>query len=180
MIAEDLKQDFDDRTLEHFPMLYNYALTLTREEDRAKDLVQETFIRAHCNYNLFRSGTNFKAWLFTILRNLFITQYRQMIRECSLEVLIEEELIQDHDEIQETGCFYYPSAETVVIIKVDIEQAFQDLPEKLKEVVVLRYWEGLNYMEISKMLDCPLGTVMSRQWTARNRLRRILRDYKLP
>ncbi len=180
MIAEDQKQNFDDRTLEHFPMLYNYALTLTREKDQADDLVQETYLRACCNYNLFKSGTNFKAWLFTILRNLFFNQYRQMVRECSLEVLIEEEAIQDYDEIQETGRFYFPSAEGIVILKVDIEQAFYDLPEKLKEVIYLKHWKGLDYSEISKMLACPLGTVMSRQWTARNRLRKILQDYKPP
>lgn len=180
MIVEDLKQDFEDQTLEHLTMLYNYALALTKEEDQAEDLVQETFLRARCNYNLFKSGTNFKAWLFAILKNLFINRYRRMTRECSLEALIEEESVQNQDQIQKIDRLYFPSAGAVIIMKVDIEQAFYDLPQKLKEVIVLRHWEGLNYNEISKMLGCPLGTVMSRQWTARNRLRRILRDYKPP
>jgi RNA polymerase sigma-70 factor (ECF subfamily) len=180
VIVEDFKQDFEVQTLNHLAMLYNYALALTREEDQAEDLVQETFLRAHCNYNRFKSGTNFKAWLFTILRNLFFNQYRQMVKECSLEVLIEEESIQNQDEMQEMDRLFFPSAEALMIMKVDIEEAFYDLPEKLKEVIVLKHWGGLNYSEISKMLGCPLGTVMSRQWTARNRLRRILRDYKPP
>ena len=174
---ELLRQDFETLTMQYVDSLYHFALLLTHERDFAEDLVQETYLRAFRFYNRYECGTNYKAWLFTMMRNIFINMFHQRAREVSLSDL-------EMDEAKENG--YEPPNGTFSptrsilekgIFRADLERALNCLPAQLKEVIVLKDIEGFDYKEISKILGCPLGTVMSRLWRSRNSLKKTLKDY---
>jgi RNA polymerase sigma-70 factor (ECF subfamily) len=172
-----LRQQFETMTLQYLDSLYNFALLLTRERDRAEDLVQETYLRAYRFYDRYQCGTNYKAWLFTMLRNIFINGFHQRAREVSLSDM-------DNMEDSSTGSYEAPgalfSSRSMLekgIFRVDIEKALNDLPDRLKTVIVLKDVEGFDYKEISKILGCPVGTVMSRLWRSRSFLKKTLKDY---
>jgi RNA polymerase sigma-70 factor (ECF subfamily) len=175
-----LRQQFERMTLQYLDSLYNFALLLTREKDRAEDLVQETYLRAYRFYDRYVCGTNYKAWLFTMMRNIFINGFHQRAREVSLSDMDDME-----DSSTDSHQYHAPvealfSSHSMLekgIFRVDIEKALNDLPDRLKAVIVLKDIEGFDYKEISKILGCPVGTVMSRLWRSRNFLKKTLRDY---
>jgi len=170
-----LRQDFETMTLQYVDSLYHFALLLTRERDYAEDLVQETYLRAYRFCDRYECGTNYKAWLFTMMRNIFINKFHQRAREISLSEM---------DEVKEDG-YESPngtlsSARSILekgIFRADIEKALNCLPAQLKAVIVLKDIEGFDYKEIAKILGCPVGTVMSRLWRSRNFLKKTLKDY---
>ncbi|MCI0528528.1 MAG: sigma-70 family RNA polymerase sigma factor [Nitrospira sp.] len=174
---EVLRQQFETMTLQYLDSLYNFALLLTRERDRAEDLVQETYLRAYRFYDRYVCGTNYKAWLFTMMRNIFINGVHQRSREVSLSDMDEMESSTDSYEAPADALFTNRSMLEKGIFRVDIEKALNDLPDRLKAVIVLKDIEGFDYKEISKILECPVGTVMSRLWRSRNFLKKTLRDY---
>jgi RNA polymerase sigma-70 factor (ECF subfamily) len=154
--------------------LYNAALRLTHNRAEAEDIVQETFLRAFRGFAGFTPGTNCRAWLFTILRNIFLNRCRidgREIPEANAEKLEpmeggppglgwrienpEEELFQS-------------------VLHGDVERALKDLPLPFREAVILADLEGLSYREIADVLGCPIGTVMSRLSRGRGLLRRML------
>jgi len=173
-----LRQDFETLTLKYLDSLYHFALILTRERDRAEDLVQETYLRAYRFYNRYECGTNYRAWLFTMMRNIFINEFHQRAKEISLSDMdgVEE----GSEDIYESPNDTFFSGRSMLekgIFRVDIEKALNNLPERLKAVVVLKDIEGFDYKEIAKILGCPVGTVMSRLWRSRNFLKKTLKDY---
>lgn len=171
-------QEFEDLTIHYLDSLYCFALNLSGEKDQAEDLVQDTYLRAYRFYDLYDPGTNYKAWLFTILRNIFINRYHERAREIfisHLYVLAEEE-----NEIYEPPdgpSFTVRSEMEKGIFRADVEKALAALPERFRLVIVLKHIEGFNYKEISQILGCPMGTVMSRLSRGRFLLKRILTDY---
>jgi RNA polymerase sigma-70 factor (ECF subfamily) len=157
--------------LESINGLYSYALILTRNHAEAEDLVQETYLRAIQAMGRLRTGSNMKGWLFTILRNVWFNQLRKW-RNGPPMIGIE---VGDGtaDSIAEPS----KDLHDLYVSKVEAEQvraAIQALPIHFREIILLREYEDLSYQEIASVLDCPVGTVMSRLGRARAKLRMLL------
>jgi RNA polymerase sigma-70 factor (ECF subfamily) len=162
----------DDATgTKHIAGLYSYAMILSRNHTEAEDLVQETYVRATRAAGGLRIDSNLKTWLFTILRNVWFTQLRRRrVRPQFIEIDGDEKTANLIAEASRNPLELYAA-------KVEHEQlreAVQNLPAKLREVVLLREFEELSYQEVARILDCPVGTVMSRLVRARARLRTAL------
>ncbi len=172
-----VREDFETLTLKYMDSLYYFALTLTRDKEYAEDLVQETYLRAHRFYHQYQNGTNYKAWLFTLMRNIFINDYHKRAKEISLSDLDTEDEKEVSYEPLNGALFSFDTTLGKGIFAADIENALNELPQRLKTVVILKDVVGLDYKEISRVLDCPVGTVMSRLWRSRNFLKKRLKDY---
>ena len=162
--------DFEQMVLPHRDALYGHALALTRNADEAEDLVQETTLRALRGFDSFRSEGPIRAWLLTILRNLFINSYRttrRTPRAVSLDALENPDPVLPIE----------PGPERMVFSRLENEalgRAVAALPADYRDVLVMSDMRGLSYQEISELLDLPIGTVRSRLSRARNRVRRSL------
>jgi len=163
--------DFHQQALEHLDALYNFAMYLTRNPPEADDLVQETYLRAFRFAHRFQAGTHLRAWLFQILRNTFLTFYR--IRE--REAAVAEDGVPDWD----VPMFHDAPDETVGALEAhtDLERAMRRLPEEFRTVLLLAEVEGFPLDEVARVMACPVGTVKSRIFRAKERLRALLRDY---
>jgi RNA polymerase sigma-70 factor (ECF subfamily) len=170
---------FEDACLEYLDPLYAAALRLTRSAPDAEELVQNTFLRAFRFARKFEWGTNLKAWLFRIQTNAFINEYRHRGRERRyLERTATEPI---YDEVFDREAKEYASNPEShafsTFFKKDLDRALEDLPDDFRIVVVLADLEGFSYKEIAQMIDCPIGTVMSRLHRGRRLLQRELVDY---
>lgn len=162
--------------LVHLDSLYHIALRLTRNRAEADDVVQETCLRAFRGFERFDPGTNCRAWLFTILRNVFLNRVRSHGRE----VLETEIGSLDAVEVAiDTGVKRSSPEENFLqsVLHGDVDRAIKILPLMFREAVVLVDIEGLSYREAAEVLGCPIGTVMSRLYRGRALLRRSLRHY---
>ncbi len=163
------------------PQLYGAAVRLTRNPADAEDLVQETFLKAYRAYATFEEGTNLKAWLYRILTNTFINNYRRDTRRPQETDLGElEDLYLFRRLARETSPTSSGSAEDQLLeglIEEDIKQAIESLPENFRMVVLLADLEGFSYKEIADILDIPIGTVMSRLHRGRKALQVALWDF---
>ncbi len=157
---------------EHEFILRNYALQLTQNPDDANDLVQETFLKGMTYAEKFKKGTNLKGWLFTIMRNTFINNYRRNTKRNSFMDTQEEQYIIDKAESYNT----YNMGE-VKFIRKDIEEAIDKLPKDLRITFELNTL-GYKYHEIAEKLQIPIGTVKTRIFVAKRKLRTSLADYK--
>ena len=167
---QDAAGRIDATDIEDVDGLYSYALVLTRNHAEAEDLVQETYVRAMRAMGRLRADSNMKGWLFTILRNIWLNQLRKW-RNGPQMVDIEVDGV--------ANCVVEPSkgAHDIYVSKVEAEQvraAIQELPLEFREVILFREYEDLSYLEIARILDCPVGTVMSRLGRARGKLRALL------
>ncbi|HEY7563485.1 MAG TPA: sigma-70 family RNA polymerase sigma factor [Acidimicrobiia bacterium] len=173
--------DFEQDALPLAPQLYAAAIRLTRNPSDAEDLVQETFLKAYRAYRTFEAGTNLKAWLYRILTNTFINNYRRDTRrpqETDLGDL--EDLYLFRRLNRETSTSEASSAEDQLLdglVESDIKAAVEALPENFRVVVLLADLEGFSYKEIAEILDIPIGTVMSRLHRGRKALQRALWDF---
>lgn len=168
---------FEEAALPYIGALYGFGLLLTGQADEAEDLVQETFLRAFRFFHQYEHGTNCKAWLFTIMKHIFLNQAPQRARMVlSREVGPDEEGTSQAlwRESQTPG---HGSSMRDEVFAKDIEKALGLLPDAFRLVVVLKDVEGFSYGEIARLLDCPIGTVMSRLSRARDLLRQFLQDY---
>jgi RNA polymerase sigma-70 factor (ECF subfamily) len=156
---------------EYLDGLYSYAFVLSRNRAEAEDLVQETCLRAIRAMDRLRPDSNVKAWLFTILRNIWFNQLRRW-RKAPEIVELEPDGTGSNRAV-ETG--KDPHAEYVSNIEQEqVRTAIQKLSIEFREIIVLREYEELSYREIATVLECPLGTVMSRLARARSKLRDLL------
>ena len=164
--------DFQRLALSHLDALYNFAVYLTRNPAEAEDLVQETYLRAFRFSHRFQPGTHLRAWLFQILRNTFLTFYRLRERELHLA----EDGVPDWD----APMFHEAPAEDPSVLEAhtDLERAMRRLPDEFRTVLLLAEVEGLPLEEVAQIMACPVGTVKSRIFRAKERLRVILRDYE--
>ncbi len=147
--------------------LLRYAIVITGNEEDAKDLTQETCYRALKNIHLLNENSNVKAWLFTIMRNIWINQKK---RSQTLSIQLDEAVENVSDE-------WNINAEELLInneMRQALMKALNSLPEVYKEILILRYFEDFSYAEISEILGCPLGTVMSRLNRSREKLKETL------
>ncbi len=148
---------------EHIPKLRRYARALTRNASRADDLVQDCLYRAIRKRHLFQPDTDLRAWLFTLLHNQHVNLVRSGLRE-GIAVPIEDigEMLSE------------PASQESSLDLRDLDQAMARLPEEQRQVVLLVGLEGLQYEEVAKILDVPVGTVRSRLSRAREALRHWL------
>jgi RNA polymerase sigma-70 factor (ECF subfamily) len=156
---------------EYLDGLYSYALVLSRNRTEAEDLVQETCLRAIRAMESLRAESSAKSWLFTILRNIWFNQLRQ--RRSAPEI-VELDLDgngpnQAADTAKDPHATYVSNVE-----QEQVRTAIDQLSNDYREIIILREYEGLSYQEISTVLECPVGTVMSRLARARRRLRNLL------
>ena len=172
-----LRQNFENETVPHKNALYNYALKMVRNVEDAQDLLQETYYKAYKYYHQFENGTNSKAWMFMILKNTFINNYRKSMRE---PAKIDYDLIEDFyeniksDKAQSNNLdleFYQN------LFDDELSAALSKLPVKMREVFLLCDLEGYAYEEIAEIVNIPVGTVRSRLHRARRILQEELFNY---
>lgn len=156
---------FEQLALPLFDRLYNFAHWLTQNRDEAEDLVQETYVKALKGFPSFQPGTNFKAWIFRILRNTFLnTRTGLKAATVPLDPEDQDAVLPAERETPETILLDRAGREMV-------QAAIEQLPVAYREVLLLCEVEELSYQEIASMVGIPLGTVMSRLARARRRVR---------
>jgi RNA polymerase sigma factor (sigma-70 family) len=169
---------FNREFMPHIHSMYNFAFRLTMDEDDANDLVQDTYLKAYRFITSFSKGTNSKAWLFRILKNSFINDYRKRSKEPSKVDYQEVETTYNSEDAAETSQTVDLRAESVQdLIGDEVANALNALPVDFRTVIILCDIEGFTYEEMAKILDIPIGTVRSRLHRARNLLKDKLRSY---
>lgn len=164
------QKDFEKLALPLLDPLYNFARWLGSDTDEARDLVQETFAKALKGLASFQQGTNFRAWMFRILRNTFLTSRTGLERR---------KTDQEAEQGFEDSVASYDTPEVSLMRQADIElvqQGIGRLPHNFQEVLILADVEEMKYQEIAETLDIPIGTVMSRLARARRQLRQHIVD----
>ncbi len=174
---EEKKSVFDGEFLPHIDALYNFAYRLTFDEDEAKDLVQETFLKSYRFIESFQEGTNAKAWLFRILKNSFINEFRKKSKEPSKVDYQEVESYYNSDEVDEPITTDLRVETLRDMMGDEVSNALNSLDVDFRTVIILCDLNGFKYDEMSKILDIPIGTVRSRLHRARNLLRENLKEY---
>lgn len=171
-------QIFDREFMPHINSMYNFAFRLTMDEDDANDLVQDTYLKAFRFISSFERGTNAKAWLFRILKNSFINDYRKKTKEPSKVDYQEVEGFYDSEEAAGTDQTTDLRVEMVQdMLGDEITVALNSLPVDFRTVIILCDVEGFTYEEMAKILDIPIGTVRSRLHRARQLLKDKLKGY---
>ncbi len=154
---------FAEMVSENIPNLRRYARVLVRDAVHAEDLVQDCLERAISREHLWREGTNLRAWLFTILHNLYINQY---LRHGSVGTMVP--LLDEHNHL---SC---PPRQYHSVTLTDLARAFDRLPDQEQQVVLMVGVDGMQYEDAAETLGVPIGTVKSRLSRARRRLRRLM------
>ena len=172
--SEEKQEIFDNEFLPHIDSLYNFGYYLTNDEDEAKDLLQETYLRAYKYINYYQKGTNAKAWLLRILKNTFINDYRKKSKK---PVHLSFEDFYTGDDSEDTGFIDLRQEVFDSLIGDEVSRALNALPVDYRLIILLCDIEGFKYEEIAKIIDVPIGTVRSRLHRARNMLKDKLKDY---
>ncbi|WMX14644.1 MULTISPECIES: sigma-70 family RNA polymerase sigma factor [unclassified Aureispira] len=168
---------FNSELMPQIDALYNFAFHLCYNEDDANDLVQETYLKAFRFIDKYIQGTNAKAWLFKILKNAFINQYRKKSKRPTQ--VDYEEIATYHDSEDASYVDFFDLREDIFqgMMGDEVTNAINALPIDFRTVILLCDIEGFTYEEISKIIDIPIGTVRSRLHRARNMLKERLTDY---
>ena len=159
-----VSQSFEDLALPLLDRLYNFAHWLTQDRSEAEDLVQETFAKALKGFSSFQPGTNFRAWMYRILRNTFLTSRTGLKSTATVPLELEEEALPATTN----------TPESILLDRLDqqqVQRALDELPVPYREILLLCEVEEMSYQEISSTLAIPMGTVMSRLSRARRALR---------
>lgn len=169
---------FERELLPHADALSTFAYHLTYNEEDANDLVQETYLKAYRFIDKYDEGTNAKAWLFKIMKNAFINQYRKKSKRPTQ--VDYEEVVGYHEEEEDTSFSSYLDLRQEIyqdMMGDEITTAINALPVDFRTVILLCDIEGFKYEEIAKIVDIPIGTVRSRLHRARQMLKEKLREY---
>jgi RNA polymerase sigma-70 factor (ECF subfamily) len=160
--------EFEKLALPLLDSLYNFARWLCSDAEEARDLVQETFVKAIKGFGSFQEGTNFRAWMFRILRNTFLTSRTGLERRNTM---------QESEEGFEDSVVTHDTPEVALIRRADtelVQQAIGRLPVPFREVLLLADIEEMKYQEVADALTIPIGTVMSRLARARKQVREYI------
>lgn len=170
---------FDEELFPHIQALKTFAYHLSYNENDADDLVQETYMKAHRFIDKYDEGTNAKAWLFKILKNAYINEYRKKSKRPNKVDL--DDIVAYHDSDEGRGAGYLDLREEIFqnMMGDEVTIAINSLPVDFRTVILLCDIEGFTYEEISKIIDVPIGTVRSRLFRARNMLKEKLKDYAI-
>jgi RNA polymerase sigma-70 factor (ECF subfamily) len=155
---------FEELAMPLFDQLYNFARWLTQDTSEAEDLVQETYTKALRGFSSFQLGTNFRAWMYRILRNSFLSSRTGLRTMVAIDEESEEKLLPAENVTPETILIAQVSREAV-------QEALANLPVPFREILLLCEVEEMSYQDISETLGIPIGTVMSRLSRARKALR---------
>ena len=174
---QNYERVFEEEFYPHADALFNFAYNLTYNEEDANDLVQETYMKAFRFIDKYIEGTNAKAWLFKILKNGFINQYRKKSKRPSQ--VDYEEVINFHKEEDSNFSGHIDLREEIFqnMMGDEVTTAINALPVDFRTVILLCDIEGFTYEEISKIMDIPIGTVRSRLHRSRNMLKEKLKGY---
>lgn len=169
--------EFEAEAVPHMDLLYNFALRTTGNEDDARDLLQETYLKAYRFWDKYEKGTNIRAWLFRIMKNSYINRYRRETREPDTVDYEDVENFYDsiRGETKDTSDLQHRMFGG--LLGDEVTTALQSLPDDFRTVVILSDIEGLTYEEIAEFLSCPIGTVRSRLHRGRKMLQRDLLEY---
>jgi len=175
---------FNSKFFPYLSTLYNYAFYLTKDEEDANDLVQDTFVKAFRFMENFQEGTNEKAWLFKIMKNGFINDYRKKTNKpihYSFDNVIETNDNDNSEEYVPQGNIDYEINDPVDnfrgLMGDEITFALEKLPSDYRQIIILADIEEFSYEELSDILEIPIGTVRSRLFRARNLLKGKLQHY---
>jgi RNA polymerase sigma-70 factor, ECF subfamily len=159
---------FEELAMPLFDQLYNFARWLTQDTTEAEDLVQETYAKALRGFSSFQMGTNFRAWMYRILRNSFLSSRTGLKTTVAIDGDADENLLPAETTTPESILIQQANRE-------EVQQALADLPLPSREILLLCEVEEMSYQEIAETLAIPMGTVMSRLFRARRTLRDLLR-----
>lgn len=168
---------FNNEFLPNIHSMYNFGYRLTLDQDDAKDLVQDTYLKAYRFIESFQKGTNAKAWLFRILKNSFINDYRKKSKEPSKVDYQEVETYYNSEDVDRQITPDLRVEALKDMIGDEISNALNALDVDFRTVIILCDLEGFKYEEMAKILDIPIGTVRSRLHRARQLLKEKLSEY---
>lgn len=178
---QETLSEFEAQTMPYADLLFGAALRMTRDEQKAEDLVQETFLRAYRFWHRYEKGTNLKAWLLRIQTNEFINRYRKQQREKTVfDVHNYEAAVETYTDAE--TAHLPPEVRTQFLTELmgdEVMEALEGLPMDFRMVVMLVDINDLSYKEVAEILDCPVGTVMSRLHRARKMMRLNLFQYAI-
>jgi RNA polymerase sigma-70 factor (ECF subfamily) len=176
---KEIRAEFERVALPQLSYLYTSAFYLTKDRADAEDLVQETYLRAFRFFDKFQPGTHFRAWLLSILQNLFINRYRQKRRAAptvqweTLDEVYESMVEQDENMGGGDPEHHFVSK----MMDDEVEMALRGLPQEFRTAIVLVDIEELSYEESANIMECPMGTVRSRVSRGRRMLQVALKEY---
>ena len=176
----DSRSEFESLALGHIDSLFACGLRMTRDPRDSEDLVQDTLLAAYRFFDKFEPGTNIKAWLFKILTNTFINKYRKRVREREVREFVEQD--ETPSLMSEDVAEKSRDPETAIVgalLSDDVKRALDAVPYDYRLAVVLCDLEEFTYKEIADIMDCPVGTVMSRLHRGRRLLQKQLREYAI-
>lgn len=168
---------FEKELLPQIDSVYNFAYHLTQDEDEAKDLVQDTYMKAYRFISSFQEGTNAKAWLFRICKNNFINDYRKKSKQPTKVDYQEIEQFYNSDTTPINATVDLRTEITGGLIGDEVTNALNSLDSNFRTIIILCDLEGFTYEEMAKILDIPIGTVRSRLHRARKLLKEKLCSY---
>ncbi len=168
---------FEKELLPHVGALQTFAYHLTYNQEDADDLVQETYLKAYRFIDKYEKGTNAKAWLFKILKNAYINEYRKKVKQPTKVDF--EDIVAFHDTDDDRVSGYSDLREEIFLHMMgdEVTTAINSLPIDFRTVILLCDIEGFTYEEIAAIIDVPIGTVRSRLFRARNLLKEKLTEY---
>lgn len=170
---DELKKEFEEIALQHMNALYSAALRMAKDRTDADDLVQDTYLRAYRFFDRFERGTSIKAWLFTILKNTFINDFKKRAKTPE-HVNLERLKLSDNEPTSSDD----PEEELLYKFFGDeFDRAVEALPEEFRNVIRLSDVDGYSYKEVAEKVNRPIGTVMSRLHRGRKLLRDSLREH---
>ena len=171
------QKDFNEEIIPHLDALYNFGLRLTSDPNDAEDLVQDTIVKAYRFFSSYEKGTNAKAWLFRILKNSYINNYRKKSKKPQEVDYDEVATFYETIRAERTESSDLEDKMFRELIDDDISNALDEIPEDFRTVVLLCDVEEFTYEEIANMLDVPIGTIRSRLHRGRNLLKAQLLEY---
>ena len=177
IVSPEQMEVFNKELMPQINALYNFAYHLTYNEEDANDLVQETYMKAYRFIDKYIAGTNAKAWLFKILKNAFINQYRKKIKKPTTLDFDDVILKHEAEDGRYTGSDNFHEQILEQMMGDEITIAINALPVDFKTIILLSDIEEFSYEEIAKIIDIPIGTVRSRLHRARNLLKEKLKKY---